>query len=256
MRQKLANYWHDERVNQPPMTHDHAKQPFHSVAHPTPPCGILTGVKKVSAAPRTSKRPSLLSEVWFQHESPKRLDFIVPLSYHELRHARGSDMDEAALDRYVNDRTVQEDGYRTTLGLTDDERSFVYATVVGFHRMRDAADYPGFTYFFRLTRDQAEDALFGVVTGDPALSMPPERGVRALERCMEHWNRHSAEFVSVEDVDLGVIDPRIEAVIPFHVRPTHFVTQAEDRQQSATGRASCLGRLSIQALDVRLCTMP
>lgn len=198
----------------------------------------------------------MLSEVWFQHESPRRLDFIVPLSYHELRHARGSDMDKVALDQYVNDRVVQEDGYRTTLGLTDDERSFMYATVVGFHRMQDAADYPGFTYLFRLTRDQAEGALFGVVTGDPALLMSPERGVRALERCMEHWNRHSAEFVSVEDVDLGVVDPRIEAVIPFHVRPTHFVLQAEDRQPGATGLASCLGRLSSRTHVVRLGTMP
>lgn len=138
-------------------------------------------------------------------------------------------MGTPAAEEYVADRIFQEDKYRVALGVDNDKLSFTYATAVGFHRMEDPLSYPGFTYFFRLTHLQVEDALFGVVSGDPALDVPLERGKRALELCLTHWNRHSKHFQPTDDPELGPIDPRIEVVFQFPVRPAFFIPQAEDR---------------------------
>lgn len=138
-------------------------------------------------------------------------------------------MGKPAAERYVAERIVTEDAYRTALGIDNDVLSFSYATVAGFHRMEQPLDYPGFTYFFRLGREDVSRTLFGVVTGDPLLSVPSESGVRGLERCLEHWGLYSGLFQAVDEPYLGTVNPRVEVVISYPVRPTSFITQVEDR---------------------------
>jgi len=155
---------------------------------------------------------------------------VVPPLYRDLLPQRASTMGDEAAEEYVADRVFQEDKYRVALDIDNDALSFTYATCVGFHHMEDPRSYPGFTYFFNLTHLQVADALFGVISGEPALDLPLERGKRALERCLTHWNRHSREFQPVDDPELGPIDPRIEVVFQFPVRPALFIPQQEDRR--------------------------
>lgn len=198
-------------------------------------------MKRIESSPKVTGWPTRLDQVWFQHESPRRLAQVTPLMYRDLLQSRASTMGLPAAQEYVADRVFQEDKYRVALGVDNDVLSFTYATVVGFHRMEDPLSYPGFTYFFRLTHAQVQDALFGVISGDPALDLPMERGLRALERCLTHWNRHSEEFRPTEDPELGPIDPRVEVVLQFPVRPAFYVPQQEDRLSRGGSSESGLG---------------
>lgn len=195
-------------------------------------------MKRIESPPKVTGWPTRLDQVWFQHESPRRLAQVTPPLYRDLLLMRSETMDPQAAQDYVADRVFQEDKYRIALGIDNDSLSFTYATAVGFHGMEDPLSYPGFTYFFRLTHLQVQDALFGVISGDPMLDLPMERGLRGLERCLTHWNRHSGEFTSTDDPELGHIDPRVEVVLQFPVRPAFYVPQQEDRIRSTSSTAS------------------
>ena len=165
---------------------------------------------------------------------------MVPMLYRDLVRSRASTMGDEAAREYVDDRVVEEDKYRVALGTDNDALSFSYATVVGFHSMGGSSDYPGFTYFFHLSPADVERTLFGVISGDPGLQLPMERGIHALERSMMHWNRYSGLFRPTDDPELGLIDPRIEVVISYPIRPELFVPQAEDRPASTPPATSSM----------------
>lgn len=156
-----------------------------------------------------------------------------------------------AAERYVADRVVSEDRYRTALGIDNDVLSFSYATVVGFNSMEGPEDYPGFTYFFRMSPAQVHRALFGAVTGDPLLQVPMETGHRGLEQALEHWSRYSGLFLPADDPDLGTVQPRVEVVFQFPVRPELFVAQVEDREASTSLASSskAVGRAPLLRLE-------
>lgn len=154
---------------------------------------------------------------------------VIPPTYDALLASRATTMGLLAAQRYVNDRIVSEDRYRVALGIQDDVLSFTYATVVGFNSMEPPEEYPGFTYFFRMNPSQVGQALFGTVTGDPLLQLPMETGIRGLSRALTHWRCYSGLFLPTEDPDLGNVEPRVEVVFQFPVKPELFITQAEDR---------------------------
>jgi len=205
-------------------------------------------VRKVSRPPAPFRSPGDLSEVWFQHVSPRRLDFLVPVTYTALLSARAGEMGLPAAERYVADRIVSEDRYRTALGIDNDVLSFTYATVVGFNSMEDPGDYPGFTYFFRMSPAQVHRTLFGAVTGDPLLQVPMETGPRGLSQALEHWSRYSGLFMPADDPDLGAVQPRVEVVFQFPVRPELFIAQQEDRATSTSPASSSTGARRVPLL--------
>jgi hypothetical protein len=186
-------------------------------------------VKILTQAPTVSMRPTLLSQVVFQHHSAHELMVIEPQDYSCIARERKPDMGIPGVVKYLTDREHEEDAYRLALGIIDTSMSFTYATVTGFNDMTSPDDYPGFTYFFELTREQVSNTLFGIVGGIPELNLEPQRGLQALELCMSHWLRHQHEFAVVNDDLVGAIDPRIEVIIPYRVIPTAVLLEVERR---------------------------
>jgi hypothetical protein len=158
------------------------------------------------------------SPLWFRHESPLALKVLRPLTYEELRQARpGYDVDA---------RMETELPYKDLVS-SDPNISFLYATICGFNKMESAESYPGYTYYFRLSRKQIEQCLFGVV--DKELNMVPVKGVAGLREAMGFWAENSNAMSMYMDPELGPIDPRVEVIIPFAVHPERYVPQQEDR---------------------------
>ena len=119
---------------------------------------------------------------------------------------------------YVGERAKHEAAYRDLLGI-DMDRSFTYATLVGHELMEAPGYYPGNTHYFKLTVDQANACIFELVAGkDHGLDVDPGVGVTALLACVEAWVAHAHEYKPYQDdVVGGLIEPRIEVVIPFPV---------------------------------------
>lgn len=156
--------------------------------------------------------------LWFRHTSPYELRELTPSRYDQLVERRG--------DYDVGARRNTERRYHRMLK-TDTNNSFLYATVVGYHKMEDVLSYPGFTYFFQLKLWQVAGCIFDIV--DEKKWMEPTKGMGGLGKAREIWEQHAEEFKPYEEDGLGIIDPRIEVIIPFPVVPTKYVPQEEDR---------------------------
>lgn len=162
-----------------------------------------------------------LSDLVFRHQSPRYYDVLRPVTYAGLL-TQGRDAD------YVEVRRGVEGRYRRLLGLPErDDRSFMYATVVGFHLMESPQTYPGFTYYFGLTRSQVDRCVFHVV--DPNFATEPMVGRDALRDALTTWFARSRFMSTHQDPVLGREDPRIEVVVQDPVTYDRFVTQGEDR---------------------------
>lgn len=185
-------------------------------------------VKKIDATPDVSSDPKKLSEIFFQHHSPHKLSIITPQSYKRISEQRSDDMPPDDLKEYIDDRIIEENKYRKILEINDEGKSFTYASVVGFNLMEDPLDYPGFTYFFHLTKEQIDKTLFGLV-GNKDFTMSPELGLPALKKCLKAWKDHKDDLISYEDDILGWIDPRIEVVIPYVIIPELVIVEIEQR---------------------------
>lgn len=185
-------------------------------------------VQKIDSTPIVSSIPKRLDEVLFQHHSPHKLSTLIPQTYKAIAKQRSDDMSKADVETYIRDRVLEESKYKALLHDTDKEKSFMYATVVGFNMMEDPLDYPGFTYFFRLSREQVEQTLFGIV-GGKSIHIEPKPGMSALIDCLSIWNDKKKELFSYEDDILGQIDPRIEVVIPYIVVPELVIVEVEQR---------------------------
>jgi len=158
---------------------------------------------------------------WFQHQSPKNLKVLRPLSYDMLEKTR---KEELSIDPdYVSDRKKTEQIYHDLLG-TSDEISFLYASYKGM--MFDKDEYMGFTYYFHLTDDEIEKCVFDVV--DKKKWMDPTVGHDGMVKSAAIWFAHHTEMESYYDV-IGLIFPRIEIIIPFSVTPSYYYPQQEDR---------------------------
>jgi hypothetical protein len=156
--------------------------------------------------------------LWFRHESPHKLSLLRPLKYHELKKAReGYD---------VKTRQEFEDTYRK-LTHTHHDVSFLYATVVGYNKMEAPESYPGFTYFFQLDASQLAKCLFTIV--DKKEWMEPTLGEDGLHKAQSLWKQHQSSMSAFKEEGFGMVDPRIEVVIPFSVKPKQYYPQEEDR---------------------------
>jgi hypothetical protein len=160
----------------------------------------------------------VVSALWFRHESPLDLSILRPLTYDELRYTRP--------DYDVDARMETELSYRKLVSQKPGT-SFLYATISGFNKMEDPESYPGFTYYFQLTNEQIERCLFGIVDKEHALT--PQLGSKALHIAIELWISNEQNMSSYEEPGLGIVDPRVEVIIPFEVQPTSYVPQREDR---------------------------
>lgn len=158
------------------------------------------------------------SGLWFRHESPYWLNQLKPLSYQELQ-AKRPEYDVAAR------MSTELEYHRMTR--QNDDTSFLYATIVGMNQMEPPEEYPGFTYYFQLSEMQIQSCLFDIV--DKHVWMSPAIGDNGLHMAIDIWSKHSGNFQSYAEKGLGVIDPRIEVIIPFSVQPLQFFPQVEDR---------------------------
>ena len=162
----------------------------------------------------------------FQHQSSDFYPTLKPVSYDELAAMRNS-------PTYMQARRQTEEEYHDLLPEYDREKSFLYATVVGFNKMKSAEAYPGFTYFFRLTPSQIGDTIFEVVDGeavDGKHPLRPGRGQPALSEALAHWQEYESQLrLSKHPVTGCTIRPRVEVVIPFEVEYFDYVPQVEDR---------------------------
>ena len=168
-----------------------------------------------------------LSDIVFRHQSPRYYDVLRPVTYRELI-SFGRD------PRYVLERQRFERGYHRMLDQNvDSSESFLYATVVGFHRMESWKTYPGFTYYFRMTEEQLQNSVCHVV--DQNHSTEPQRGVLGLQSALNAWSRCEKFMRPRYDSMLGREDPRIEIVIGCEIVYDRFVTQTEDRLVEPSG---------------------
>ena len=158
---------------------------------------------------------------WFRHCSPVWLPELTPLTYKELQKVRP--------DYNIDWRfkTEQQYHHMSTGVAHSPESSFLYATIVGYHDMGPPDDYPGFTYYFSLTREQINQTLFEIV--DANYRRKVSKGVNAMLSCMLEWGRNKHLYKSYEEPDLGTVSPRIEVIIPFKVTPELYYPQEEDR---------------------------
>lgn len=171
-----------------------------------------------------------INDLWFQHHSPYELDVLKPLSYSELEKLRSEDLPDDNVKQYIQERKETEFNYRKLLN-SKDESSFLYATIVGFNKMEDALDYPGFTYYFKLTADQIDNVIFELIAGENKKdNIKADVGKQSLIKCLNFWIENEKGFKSYYDNVLqGDIDPRIEVIINFEVKPESFIPEIEQR---------------------------
>ena len=161
-----------------------------------------------------------LKDLVFRHQSSDFFKTLHPISYEKIALMRDS-------EEYMKSRKNTEEHYKHLLNVSDTENSFLYATVVGFHKMEHPSTYPGYTYYFKLDGSQIKQTVFEVV--DSVHNMEAEVGLKHLEKALNFWMDHEKEMTSYEDPVAGLILPRVEVVIPYSVKYNKYVTQIEDR---------------------------
>jgi hypothetical protein len=156
---------------------------------------------------------------WFQHESPHKLSEIKVLTYEELEKVRDTTYP-------LSHRIKVEDEYRRLTG-TPDNTTFIYATPVKYNMFGDPNEYPGYTYYFKLTNAEVDRSVFEII--DKAVWMNPTLGRRGLMKAIQLYKKNKSKFVTYNDPDIGMIYPRIEVAIPFNIKPSLVIPQEEDR---------------------------
>lgn len=171
---------------------------------------------------RVDKEPDGNDDIWFRHCSPLKLNKLIPLNYKELAEARpGYNMEW---------RRNTEDKYHEIFArnnLASHDCTFLYATICGYHRMGPPEDYDGYTYYFRLTKDQIDSTLFEII--DAEHRREASRGVNAMLSCTLEWDRNKDKYTSYHEENLGDVHPRIEVIIPFEVLPELYFPPKKER---------------------------
>ncbi len=166
-------------------------------------------------------------ELVFRHQSPFQLKELEPLSYKELKSSRGTDMPKKELEKYLSDRIKEEKKYHNLIPEYPKDKSFLYATIVGYHKMESPMSYPGFTYYFTLSDSQINKCIFHIVADK--YEFEPIKGIKGLQTSLTNWELNYDQFKSSEDEWFDAVDPRIEVIIPFDVNFFGFIPQEEDR---------------------------
>ena len=161
-----------------------------------------------------------LEDIEFIHKSPHLNKVLEPVSYKNVAKERSS--------TYMLKRKKTEEKYRILLGLEDRKKSYLYATIPEYSKMRKAEDYPGYSHYFKLSPKQMEEALFEVAhMGDK--KMKPMKGKKGLKKAIKIWKKHSKDYKSIER-EGKKYHPRIEVVIPGAVKVDSYLEQVEDRK--------------------------
>jgi hypothetical protein len=156
-------------------------------------------------------------DLWFRHQSPLKLDVLKPQTYKYI----GKNRPEYNITTRIN----TEKPYHKLLG-TASNQSFLYATIVGYNKMTQPSEYPGYTYFFKLDKQQLKNTIFTIVAKDT--EYPLATGQHGLEYMMTQYKKHLHEF-KTSKVDGILIYPRVEVIIPYSVDPLMVINQEEDR---------------------------
>lgn len=137
-------------------------------------------------------------------------------------------MPDAELNDYMADRVAEEKKYHALMWDYPTDESFLYATIVGCHKMDTPTSYPGFTYYFTLSKEEIELCVFEVVADKAGTK--PKQGLASLLACVRYWNANKDNLhVSEDEWFKEGIDPRIEVVIPFSVKPFAHFPEKEQR---------------------------
>lgn len=166
----------------------------------------------------------------FRHQSPHKLDVLKPLSYRAVAKQRAQDYDAGELGLYMKDRKESEAVPHNLLSqvLYPKDCSFLYATVVGYHKMESPQSYPGFTYYFTLSEKEIENCIFFVSFQSNSI---PTKGMIGLRASIDFWKKNEKYMKPTYDDILGQVDPRIEVLIPFEVKPFGYVVEEEGRKK-------------------------
>jgi|LakMenEpi03Aug12_release.lakeMendotaPanAssembly.Ray.scaffolds.fasta_scaffold359860_2 hypothetical protein len=160
--------------------------------------------------------------LWFLHQSPLKLDIIKPQSYQSLKNSRPSDYP-------LKSRYHEEDVYRHLVH-SSSKISFTYATIVGYHKMYESpTNYPGYIYFFKLSKTQISKTIFSIADGSGRTFMKPTVGIDGLNKAIHTYSKNINNFKSSYEKGIGTINPRIEVIISFPVTPIYVIPQEEDR---------------------------
>lgn len=166
------------------------------------------------------------------HHSSSQLENLKAPTYEELKQVRLDyfDNDIKATNKYLKSRKEEENKYHKLLN-SDKSKSFIYLTIVGFNKMEPALEYPGFTYYFKLSNEQIENTLFGVIAGkNKSLDVEPAIGKESLIKCLKHWYKFKDKMKSYEDdIVNGYIDPRIEIITQENIYPKICIPEIEQR---------------------------
>lgn len=173
--------------------------------------------------------PKSLSEASsfiFIHQTSEKFDVLKPLSYKELSSFRSAD--------YILDRKKHEqENYHTKVEGYDKEQSFLYASLASrskLHASDALLSYPGYVYYFKLTKPQIEKCIFECLGGINYKQKKAQKGMTGLLSAIKEWDENSKSFKRYYDkVVGGYIEPRIEVIIPFEVEYIAYVPQVEDR---------------------------
>lgn len=182
-------------------------------------------MERITSEPQIQEIKSI-NDLIFQHHSPHEFSIIEPQTYTSLKQSRIDDLGDD-IETYIDDRKYQENKYRKKLKIKDNNLTFTYATIVGFNKMESALDYPGFTYYFKLNKNQIENCLFGIISKD--FVTIPQKGMIGLRRAINNWQTFVKNLSLIDDDILEFIEPRIEVIIPFDVYPNSYIPQVEDR---------------------------
>ena len=159
--------------------------------------------------------------IWFQHESSDLFNVLKPISYDELQKVRGK--------KYpIESRKVDEDTYRKLLNIKNDKMTFLYAAPVKYQKFGDPADFPGYTYYFKLSDDDMEHCVFDII--DVKKWMNPMKGKKGFDHAVQIWKESSKLFKAHKDKNIGMIYPRIEVIISKEIYPKYVYPQQEDRK--------------------------
>lgn len=165
-------------------------------------------------------------ELIFRHQSPNFYKELKSVSYNQIDINREN-------PEYLEDRIENEAMYHALLNHKNEQldTSFIYATIVGFHKMQSAKTYLGYTYYFKLTPEQINDTIFQVVGQGPHTTNPIP-GRKGLLAAIDYWLKHKNQLKPYYDAVVGGnIDPRIEVIIGYPVQYLDYVPQIEDRRQ-------------------------
>ena len=156
--------------------------------------------------------------LWFMHQSSSKLSELKPLSYAQLEKIRPN--------YPIEHRKQEERNYKKLINNQADT-SFLYATIVGYNKFDPPTEYPGYTYYFKLNAKQIKNCVFDIIAKQKY--MLPTKGYAGLYNAITIWDAKNQSFKKGYLKDVGVIQPRIEVIIPYTITPEYMIQREEDR---------------------------